>query len=367
MKSAIHVQHVLLSLQPGGLENGVVNLVNRLDERDFHSSICCLKQAGEFAARLPRDRVAIKEMGWRGGNNLWLPFRLARHFRRTQTDIVHTRNAEAFYYGFLGAKLAGVPAVVHSEHGRSFTDRQLRFMVQRTFSRYTEAIFAVSQQLRTDLVTHIGIPVDRIQVLYNGVDLDRFGSLHRDPIRQQLGIDNDTIVIGSVGRLVAVKNYALLLRAIHRLGDSRLILMLVGDGPEREALESLAQGLGIKGRVRFLGHRDDVPGLLGAMDIFVLPSLSEGMSNTMLEAMASQVATVASNVGGAAEIIRDSSNGMLFESNNLDELCCRLGSLLEDDALRNRIATEGRRSVLSNFGIDGMVSRYEALYRSVLS
>lgn len=367
MKSIIHVQHVLLSLQPGGLENGVVNLINRLDENGFRSSVCCLKRAGEFSARLPPDKVTIREMGWRGGNNIWLPLRLARHFRKTGTDIVHTRNAEAFYYGFLGAKLAGVPAVVHSEHGRTFTDRRLRFLVQRAFSRYTDAIFAVSEQLRKDLVAHVGIPHDRIQVLHNGVDLHRFGATQRDQVRHDLGIDADIILIGSVGRLVSVKNYPLLLRAIHRLDNPRLMLMLVGDGPERAALETLAENLKINEKVRFLGHRDDIPQLLGAMDVFVLPSINEGLSNTMLEAMASQVVTVASNVGGAAEIIQNNVNGMLFESENLDELCGKISKLLDDRALRDRLAAEGRSSVLRDFDIDGMVSRYEALYRSVFS
>src|SRR3977135_4333145 len=131
----IRIAHVLLSLAPGGLENGVVNVVNRLDAARFSSCVCCLKEAGESARRRARGAVPIHQMGWRGGNDPLLPFRLARLFRRIRPDIVHTRNAEAFFYGFLGAKIAGTGALIHSEHGRTFTDRPIRLWMQRVLSR----------------------------------------------------------------------------------------------------------------------------------------------------------------------------------------------------------------------------------------
>ncbi len=217
MGRPLTVAHVLLSLEPGGLENGVVNVVNRLDAGQFRSQVCCLKRAGEFAGRL-QGPVGVHALGWHGGNDPKLLFRLAGLFRRLRPDIVHTRNAEAFFYGFLAAKLAGVPAIVHSEHGRTFDDRPLRFLAQRVLSRGAAAIFAVSEQLKRDLVTHVGIPASRIDVLYNGVDLGRFDASQRDRVRGELGIGANELVVGSVGRLVPVKNYPLLLRAVHRLG-----------------------------------------------------------------------------------------------------------------------------------------------------
>ena len=171
----LRVLHVLLSLEPGGLENGVVNVINGLDPARFESSVCCLKHAGEFARRIADPAVRVHEMGWRGGNDLRMPLRLAKLFRASGADIVHTRNAESFFYGFAGAKLARVPALVHSEHGRTFTDRRARFAVQRLMTRYTDAVFAVSGQLKADLVRHVGIPESAIEVLHNGVDLGRFG------------------------------------------------------------------------------------------------------------------------------------------------------------------------------------------------
>ena len=362
-----HIQHVVLSLQPGGLENGVVNVANGLDPARFQSSVCCLKRAGGFASRLDRESVPVFEMESRGGNDLLLPLKLARLFRRTKVDIVHTRNAEAFFYGFLGAKLAGVGAIVHSEHGRTFHDRRIRFWTQRFFSRYTDNIFALSAQLKRDLVTYVGIPGHRIGVQYNGVDLKRFSVSNANKIRAQLGLATGNIIIGSVGRLVPVKNYQLLLQAVHSLGMENVVVLLVGDGPERLVLQELAKRLGIEGRVHLLGHRDDVEALIGVMDVFVLPSVSEGMSNTMLEAMAAGVAVVASNVGGNPEIVRNGIDGLLFESNDMVGLSSRLKSLIGDPSLMAAIGLAGRERVVREFSIDAMIARYEKVYDSVFS
>ena len=365
MTSRIHIQHVLLSLEPGGLENGVVNVVNRLNRDRFRSSVCCLKHAGGFACRLP-PQVSVHEMALRSGNDPLMPLKLALLFRRTRPDIVHTRNPEAFFYGMLGAKIAGVPAVVHSEHGRTFLDRPLRFRVQRILSGYVDAIFAVSEQLKRDLASHVGIAADRIGVLHNGVDLARFAPADRDAVRARLGIAPGTILIGSVGRLAKVKDYPCLLRAVAALGVEDVEVMLVGDGPERGALEDLSRTPALRGRVRMLGHRDDISALLGAMDVFVLPSISEGMSNTLLEAMAAGVAIVASNVGGTPEIVRDGVDGLLFESGDEFALRESLHRLMADALLRARFGQTGRERVLANFSIEAMISRYEALYQSVL-
>jgi sugar transferase (PEP-CTERM/EpsH1 system associated) len=366
MDKKIHVQHLLLSLQPGGLENGVVNVVNRLSASRFQSSICCLKHAGEFAARINSD-VPIHEMGWRSGNDPWLPFRLARLFRKTRPDIVHTRNVESFYYGFLGAKLAGIKCVIHSEHGRTFDDRPIRFRVQRWFAEHTQALFAVSKQLSADLDKHVGIPQSRIQVLYNGVDLERFGSGDRATARRLLGLQQTDLVIGSVGRLVQVKNYPLLLKAVAALNQKDVIVVLVGDGPVRAALQALAKSLGLEQQVRFLGHRDDVTSLLAGMDIFVLPSFSEGMSNTLLEAMASGVACVASNVGGNPELISEGLDGYLFPSDDEAALTSHLQRLCLDADLRQQLGEAARARIVREFSIDAMIARYEELYLTTLS
>jgi len=375
-RAPIRVLHVLLSLEPGGLENGVVNVINRLDRDRFVSSVCCLKHAGEFARRIEDPRVAIHELHWRGGNDPRLALRLAGLLRRTQPHIVHTRNAEPFFYGFAGAKLARAQALVHSEHGRKFDDRPARFAVQRWMSRHTDAIFAVSGQLKTDLVKYIGMPEASVEVLHNGVDLGRFDvaaragadagarERARDALRREWGVPDSALVVGSVGRLVAVKNYALLLRAAASSGLA-IHVVLAGEGPERAALTALAASLGIASRVHLLGHSNDVDRVLGAFDVFVLPSFSEGMSNTLLEAMAAGVPPVASDVGGNGEIVRDGVDGRLFPSDDEAALRESLAALCRDAGERARLGAAARQRVLSTFDIRQMIAGYEQLYERV--
>lgn len=360
----MHVQHVLLSLEPGGLENGVVNVVNGLNPSRFVSSICCLKHSGEFASRLSAQTKGIHELGWRGGTDLGLPLRLASVFRRTQTDVVHTRNATAFLYGVLGAKLAGVPTIVHSEHGRTFDDRKIRLYAQKFLTIFADAVFAVSAQLKHDVAARVGIPAADIGVLYNGVDLSNVVKTSKTTFCKQIGVDEDTLIVGSVGRLVAVKNYGLFLRSIAHLRIPNVAVVLIGEGPERNALELEAARLGIADSVHFLGHREDAKSLLSAFDVFVLPSFSEGLSNTILEAMAARVPVIASNVGGNPELVQDGATGFLFENNDIESLSKALKALLVSPIQRNHFAAAGRERVERDFSMETMISNYEAFYEN---
>ena len=361
MARPLHICHVLLSLRPGGLENGVVNVVNGLDPAEFRSSVCCLREVGEFAVRL-RDGVSITALGFRSGNDLLLPLRLARLLRKWQVDIVHTRNAESFFYGAVAARLANVSAI-HSEHGRTFPGKPVRAIAQRFLLRGVDAAFAVSEQLKRDLIRELGVRGDRFEVVYNGVDTSRF-SPKRTAVAT--GAHLRPLVIGSVGRLVSVKNYQLLLRAIARLpADPPTRLLLVGDGPEKPALARLAADLNLQDKVEFLGHREDVPQLLPEMDIFVLPSLSEGMSNTLLEAMAAGVTVAASDVGGNREIIEPERSGLLFRNTDVIGAAEQLRRLVSDPGLRAELAQAAVARVRRDFSINAMLERYESLYRRV--
>lgn len=360
----IHVCHVVLSLEPGGLENGVVNVVNGLNPAEFRSSVCCVRRKGEFASRIRAD-VPVATMGLKAGNDPRTVLRLAKLFRSTGVDIVHTRNAESSFYGTPAARLAGVPAVIHSEHGRELPESRRRAAVQRLLLRRVDAAFAVSEQLRTDLVRDLRLDESRFDVIHNGVDIRAFapaGSCLDE--RGSAG----PLRIGTVGRLVPVKNYALLVRVFSRLPhEPRCQLVLVGDGPERASLERLAADLGVADRLEFLGHRDDVPTILRSLDVFVLPSLNEGMSNTLLEAMAAGLPVLASDVGGNGEIIEPDKSGLLFPSQDIDSAVAQLRRLTESPTLRRTLGREGAERVRAEFSIEAMLRRYEHLYRKVWS
>jgi sugar transferase (PEP-CTERM/EpsH1 system associated) len=357
----LHVCHVVLSLNPGGLENGVINVINGLPRDSFRSSVICLQEAGAFAQRIQVPGVQVTAMGLKPGNDPWMPLRVARRLRTLKPDIVHTRNIEAFFYGAVAAKLARVPHLVHSEHGRTFPETALRSRLQRLLLKGTDYAFTVSRQLRSDMESHIGVRPGIFDVLYNGVDMRKFsGPASASPAQSQ------TVTILSIGRLAAVKNYALLLQALAQLPrDLVWRYQCVGEGPEREALQALAASLGLDDRVDFLGHREDVDVLLRGADIFVLPSLSEGMSNTLLEAMAAGVVAVASNVGGNAEIVAHGSTGLLFPSGDLRQLVAQLARLIDDRELRGRLGDAGRRHVEAVFDMSGMIQRYASMYQRV--
>jgi sugar transferase (PEP-CTERM/EpsH1 system associated) len=355
----VRVCHVLLSLRPGGLENGVVNVVNGLESDRIHSSICALQQRGEFANRICGPGIEIVAMGLRPGNDVRMPLRLAKLFRKLRTDVVHTRNAEALFYGVLGAKLAGVRHIIHSEHGRTFPEKPMRALVQRCLMRFVDYSFAVSARLKEDLAREIGVDRNRLDIIYNGVDFKRFST-------ERPRSNSGRIVIGSVGRLELVKNYALLIRAMAAMPPQlQCRLVLVGDGSERARLESLAMQLGVHERVEFAGHRDDVPHVLQGLDVFVLPSLSEGMSNTILEAMASGAAIVASDVGGNRELIEHGVTGLLFASNDVEQLIEALTQMCADILTRQRLALAASAHAREKFSMEAMLARYEEMYRNV--
>lgn len=366
MNKKIHIVHVVLSLEPGGLENGVVNIVNGLDKEKFKSTICCLKSRGSFADRINENEVYVHVMNMADGNDYGLVFRLAYFFHKVNADIVHTRNPKPYLYGFPSAKLAGIRSIVHSEHGRVLPGKRYRMLIERFYSRFTDSIIAMSNDLRNELVKHVGMNKEKIEVIYNGVDFDRFSFKDKSEIKTKLTIGNDKLVIGSVGRLASVKNYELLISAVASLDkEINIVLVLVGDGPERDSLEKCAMEYLQKDCIIFLGHQDKVENIIPVFDIFVLPSLSEGVSNTLLESMAAGNSVIASNVGGNKEVIINGKTGLLFTSEKLESLVHCIRKFALDSKIRAKISSSGKESVKERFCLSRMVKDYERVYLGV--
>jgi sugar transferase (PEP-CTERM/EpsH1 system associated) len=355
--------HVVLSLDVGGLENGVVNLVNELNSERFASVICCIKHAGELASRL-RGSIPVYELGHYGGYEVGVIGRLARIMKQERVDLVHTRNLKPYFLGFSAAKLAMIPAVVHSEHGRDFPFEKHQMLAQRICSAFTNKVIVLSEDLRRSLVEHVKVSDQRITTILNGVDTNRFSPEAKCEKKRALGLSEQDIVIGSVGRLVPVKNYGELLNAFARLvhKDIPLKLVIAGDGPDAPTLKETARRLGVESSVQWLGTRDDIPEIIGAMDVFALTSKNEGISNTVLEAMACGVPVVVSRVGGNPEIVVDGRTGYLYEAGNLDELVGLIDQLVSDREHRLEKGSGARQHVLENFSIETMVRRYEQTY-----
>ncbi len=367
------VMHMIHSLGVGGLEQGVVKIINHTDPTRFRHHICCFTRAGALAREITTSGVRVFEMEKCEGHDWTLPVRIARLLREHRVDVVHTRNW-ATIDGILAAWLAGVPAVIHGEHGRDMTDlkgeSQRRRWARRLLSWRVQRFITVSHDLRIWLVERVGISAEKVVTISNGVDCARFHPPEDRPrttdADENASVD-PPVVIGSVGRLDAVKAYDQLLHAFRRLRDRTpdVRLRIAGDGPERAALQALRRELGLEPWVEFLGEVSNVELVYRSFDIFVLPSLGEGMSNTILEAMASELPVVATNVGGNGELIIPEESGILVPAGDLEALVSALERYVRDPELRLRHAHAACRRSEEFFSLARMVASYEKIYESV--
>ena len=297
-------------------------------------------------------------------------FALVRLMKHWKPHIVHSRNWGAIE-AIPAARMAGVPIAVHSEHGYELdmlSGLPLRRRIGRKFAfGFADAVFTVTRELRDYYVRHTGVSADRIRVIYNGVDTDRFSprpSL-RSALRRKFGIPEDSFVAGMVGRMVPIKDHGTLLKAAAILSQQGVDVhvLLVGSGPEMDnQKKAVASTPELSGRVTFLGASDNVAEALNAMDLFVLPSIAEGMSNTLLEAMASGVPVIVTPVGGSPEIVEENVSGRFFEPRDVTGLARIFGEMAQNSDLRTRLGTAARESILRRFTVESMVSNYRNMY-----
>ncbi|MDD2720447.1 MAG: TIGR03088 family PEP-CTERM/XrtA system glycosyltransferase [Gallionella sp.] len=371
------IVHVIHRLGVGGLENGLVNLINHMPPGRYRHAIVCLQGYSDFAKRLKRQDVEIYDIAKRDGHDFGAYLRLYRMFRKLRPDIVHTRNLSALESQVIAA-LAGVRGRVHGVHGRDTYDlygQNRKYNLLRKLIRpFVGQYIAVSRDLADWLVQTIGAAPERVSQIYNGVDSVRF---HPDggaePAAAPAGFfAADSIVIGSVGRMAAVKDYPTLARAFLRLLElapelrGRLRLLIAGEGESRAACLQLLAQHGAAELVWLPGERADIAQLMAAMDLFVLPSLGEGISNTILEAMASGLPVVATAVGGNPELVRPGETGALVPAADPEAMAQALLAYARDDQLRSRHGQAARAVIDSGFSMDAMTQGYLSVYDRVL-
>ncbi|MCB1843134.1 MAG: TIGR03088 family PEP-CTERM/XrtA system glycosyltransferase [Halioglobus sp.] len=372
------VAHVIYALSTGGLENGLVNIINRFPAGRYRHVIICITNADEFSRRISAADVQVIELHKPSGHSLGFYVRLWRLFRELKPQIIHSRNLAALETQVCSIGLRGVRRV-HGEHGREVGDldgRNRKYLLLRRAMRiFIHRYIAVSKDIERWLVTLVGVRESRVTQIYNGVDHERFRSRDVRPTallpQSWQGLD-DILVVGTVGRLTPVKDQQLLLRAAHALCAAepelarRLRVVIVGDGPLRAELEKLVVELGLESTVWLAGDREDVPDLLQLMQVFVLPSLGEGISNTVLEAMASGLPVVATAVGGNVELVEDGVNGALVPVGDVAALAASLRELLCHEADRRRRARNAQRFVQSRFDWSKTVAQYLQVYDGLL-
>jgi sugar transferase (PEP-CTERM/EpsH1 system associated) len=367
------IAHVVFRFDYGGLENGVVNVINGLPETLFRHTVIALTDASDFQRRIRRQDVTVHALNKRAGKDPGSYMRLFRLLRQLRPAIVHTRNLGTLDCTLV-ARLAGVPSRIHGEHGWDTYDpdgtnrkyRALRRMLNPTIDRFV----TVSSELEQWLVQNVGIQAAKVQRICNGVNTDVFRP-RSSPERTLLPAQRfppHSIVVGSVTRFMDIKDPLNLVRgfiaARREQRGSRLRLLMVGDGSLREPAQALLDEAGEAANAWLPGSRDDVAALLREMDVFALSSRREGISNTVLEAMASGVPVVASATGGNLELIEDGRTGTLVPAADSDAIARALLAYASDDEMREWHGRAARARAEREYSLRRMLADYESLYRA---
>jgi sugar transferase (PEP-CTERM/EpsH1 system associated) len=367
-ETPVRVLHLITELNIGGAEKVLSRLLSRLDRERFAPAVACLYGGdGPVADEIRSLGIPVTDLGMTAKWRLDAFVRLYRLLYRQRPTILHTWMFHANVPGRVLGRLAGVPIVISSERTMG-QEGGLRRWLNRITGPLPDRVACVSESVAEFAAQTIGIPPAKLAVIPNGIPLEDFQPGDRSRARVDPGIPLRAVVAGTVGRLQPVKGTSYLLEAWSRLASDHpdAILLLVGGGSQQAALERMSRRLGISERVRFLGDRADVPDLLRGMDVFVLPSLWEGMPNAALEAMAVGLPVVATAVGGTPEVVVDGVTGLLVPPGDPDALAQSIARLLCDPDLRYKMGQAGRERVVKHFSVGRMVEQTEWLYEQLL-
>jgi sugar transferase (PEP-CTERM/EpsH1 system associated) len=373
------IVHVVFRFGIGGLENGIVNLINRMPPHRWrHAVVALTESSAEYAQRIDRADVRCLALGKKDGHLVRDYPRLYRLFKELDPAIVHTRNLAALE-AVVPAWAAGVPVRIHGEHGWDMQDpagKRRRYRhVRRLYRPFVSRYVALSRHLEDYLEQQVGIPSDSVAQIYNGVETERFRPSRegRSAIPGCPFDDPDLWLAGTVGRMEGIKDPLNLAHAFVRVrmidpaAARHLRLVLVGDGALRADVRQVFERAGVADRVWFAGERDDVPDIMRGLDCFVLPSLAEGVSNTILEAMATGLPVVATQVGGNSELIESGMTGMLVPPANSDALARAMLGYYNDRSTARRHAKAAHRVVEARFSLTRMVADYVNVYERALA
>lgn len=366
------VCHVVHRFDYGGLENGIVNLINGLPAGELRHAVVALTEVSDFRRRIVRTDVEFHELHKRAGKDLGAYVRLWSLLRRLQPAIVHTRNVGTIDCAAVAA-LAGVPVRLHGEHGWDVHDpdgtSRKYLAMRRAFGHFVHGFVTVSRDLESWLVERVGVADARVRHICNGVDTERFGP--RPGERTLLPANTfppGAVIVGSVTRFSAIKDPLNLVNAFVaveprvRASGIELRLLMAGDGPLRAEALARLEAAGLAERAWLPGSRDDVAQLLPLMDVFVLGSLREGISNTVLEAMAAGRPVIASASGGNLELVEHGATGALVPPGDSVALATALEAYARDADLRARHGAAARRRAVEEFSLAKMIEQYRALY-----
>lgn len=372
------IVHIIRRLAVGGLENGLVNLINYMPSERYRHAIICLKDSTDFRDRLRRTEVPVVALRKQAGQDLGVHARLWKVLRNLRPDVVHTRNLPGLEY-LMPAALAGVRCRIHGEHGRDMYDldglNAKYNLLRKAMRPLVHHYIAVSSHLAHWLVDTVGADAYRVTRIYNGVDLQRF-RLRTGP-RRAAGpagfAGPETFIVGTVGRMEGVKDQLTLVRGFLNLlktdpvARNRVRLMLIGDGALLGTAREMLRTAGAEHLAWLPGERSDVPEIMRSLDLFVLPSLREGISNTILEAMATGLPVVATRVGGNPELVEEGHTGTLVPPADPVAMAAAIRTYFANPDKVILHGQSGRKRVEKQFSMEAMVDGYLAVYDAVLN
>jgi glycosyltransferase involved in cell wall biosynthesis len=370
LNETLRVTHVVLSLDVGGLERGVLNQLREGRKLGQQVSVLCLERPGELAPQAEAIGARVVCLYKRPGLRPGMFRSISSTVRELAPDVLHTHHIAALFYAGPAARRLGVPLVVHTEHGRkNYAGRFRTRLLGRLAARYAQRFFCLTEDMAAAIVRHRIAARDRIRVIFNGIDTACYARRADSArVRQQLGIPINAPVIGTIGRLNEIKRQDVLLGAFARLRKRfpEAHLLLVGDGPLRSELEALSLKLGLVGSIHFAGYQPHTTAYLQAMDIFALTSRSEGMPQAALEACAAGVPVVATRVGGLPELIESGKSGILVTPGDEPAVSEAIERLLADRTLAQELAGRAHRRVMELFDVRQMAEDYHRQFISLL-
>ena len=378
------VLHLITRLDRGGSADNTILTVSGLQRKGYLVTF--------VSGQTSNPAVKLAELDWRKGKD-WVEvpelirqispirdikafFKIYALIKRGRFQIIHTHSSKAGILGRSAAKLAGVPHIVHTPHGHVFYGyygafpNHLFVLLERLWARFTDRIVALTEKGKQEHIQLKVAPTDKFAVIPSGVELRSFLKVQKSSpaLRQKLGLVSGDRIVGSVGRLVPIKGHRTLLEAAKKVLEQRsdVLFLLVGDGPLEQELKAFSETLGIASRVVFAGYRKEVAKMIALMDIFVLPSLNEGMGRVVVEAMAEGKPVVATKVGGVPELVSDNVTGFLCPPKNAHALAEAILKLLRNKELAGRMGAEGRKRVYPRYDAKVMVEKIERLYGELM-
>ncbi|MCC5827185.1 glycosyltransferase [Alkalimonas sp.] len=360
------VLHITYDMGIGGTEQVINQLVRGMDKSAVEHRICCIEgSVGAIGQALQNEGIGIEVLTRQPGFDWALIKSIRQLIKKHHIDILHCHQYTPWVYGWFAA-LGTKAKVIFTEHGRFFPDRHRRkaWLVNKLMAATTYKITAISKATKAALVEYEFIPAHKIEVIYNGIEPLQSSEAGKARVRQELGIRPEQRVIGTVARLDPIKNQAMMLEAFALLAPKfpDLVLLLVGDGPERQNLEQLASKLKISERVIFAGFKSPATDYMAIMELFLLPSLSEGTSMTLLEAMSLGIPCIVSDVGGNPEVVQHERCGLVLINNTSSFLAERIEYLIDNPEVFSLLATSAKKIFESTYTVKTMCDYFKSCY-----